>query len=405
MTFLANLPGMLAFRTRALRVQAGQRVLLWGVVCFALGFLAFVTVRNSVYADLPELSSGASEPVYSFLRLNLVQAVVYALLVYIPSIILLSNAMSGNGPGPSVSRQEYQSHGSVLLPLWGLIFLIAAPLQYFAPQFVVVGIVGISIGMCALLTLLGVYTVWAIRQLNYLSVAQALGVFAVSWFTLPVFFILTSFLFALPFFIMIPLMVLGYLWIQTRWASRAGEQASQQHLRSLMSNPKDADAHYQLGLLYLNRRNISVARGHFENALRIDPGDPDYYYHLGRCHETDGQWSRALEHYEETYRLSPEYRLGDVLREVGKAYLHTGNADKAVEFLRCFLAKRNSDPEGRYWLALALEKKGEKDEMRVQLELVMEQARSSPRFFRKENREWIYRARNKIRDIRFGILN
>lgn len=405
MTFLANLPGMLAFRTRALRAQAGQQVLVRGVVCFALGFLAFVTVRNSVYADLQELSPGPSEPVYSFLRLNLIQAVVYVLLVYLPAIILLSNAMSGNGPGLSVSRQEYQSHGSVFLPLWGLIFLIAAPLQYFAPQFLVVGIVGISIGMCALLTLLGVYTVWAIRQLNYLSVAQALGVFAVSWFTLPVFFILTSFLFALPFFIMIPLIYLGYLWIQTRRASRASEQAFQQHLCSLMSNPKDADVHYQMGLLQLDRGNVSVAREHFENALRIDPGDPDYHYHLGRCHEIDGQWSRALAQYEETYRLNPEYRLGDVLREVGKAYLHTGNADKAVESLRCFLAKRSSDPEGRYWLALALEKKEEKGEMRVQLELVMEQARSSPRFFRKENREWICRARKKIRDIRSGIRN
>ena len=150
MTFLANLLGMLAFRTRALRAQAGKRVLLWGVVCFALGFLAFVTVRNSVYADLPELSSGASEPVYSFLRLNLIQAVVFVLLVYIPAIILLSNAISGDGLGFSVSRQEYQSHGSALLPLWGLLFLIAAPLQYFAPQFLIVGIFGISIGMCAL---------------------------------------------------------------------------------------------------------------------------------------------------------------------------------------------------------------------------------------------------------------
>ena len=73
--------------------------------------------------------------------------------------------------------------------------------------------------MCAL-TLLVVYTVWAIQQLNYLSVAQAFGVFALSWFTLPVFFILTSFLFALPFFIMIPLIYLGYQWI--RPAGRPG---------------------------------------------------------------------------------------------------------------------------------------------------------------------------------------
>ena len=97
-----------------------------------------------------------------------------------------------------------------------------------------------------------------------------------------------------------------------------------------------------------------MARGYFENALRIDPGDPDYHYYLGRCHETEREWSQALEQYEETYRLNPEYRLGDILREVGKGYLHTGNVEKGIEFLRFFLAKRSSDPEGRYWLAVAL---------------------------------------------------
>ncbi len=403
MIFLANLPGMLAFRTGALRAQAGRQALAWGAVCFALGFLAFIAVRNSVYADLQELSSGPSEPVYAFLRLNLIQAVVFVLLVYIPSLLLLSNAISSDSPGLAVSRPEYQSHGSALLHLWGLIFLIAAPLQYFAPQFLVIGIVGISIGMCALLTLLGVYTVWAIRQLNCLSMAQALGVFAVSWFTLPVFFILTSFPSALLSAIVIPLFYRLYLWIRTYRESRSSEQAFQQHLRSLISNPTDAGAHCQMGLLHRSRKNVSAARRHFENALRIDPGNPDYHYHLGRCHECDEQWIRALEQYEETYRLDPEYGLGDVLREAGKGYLRTGNVEKAVEFLSRFLAKRSADPEGRYWLALALEKKGEKDEMRVQLELVMEQARSSPRASRKENREWIYRARNKIRESRSAI--
>jgi hypothetical protein len=97
--------------------------------------------------------------------------------------------------------------------------------------------------------------------------------------------------------------------------------------------------------------------------------------------------------------LNPEYGLGDIFREVGKGYLHTGSGEKAKEFLNFFLKKRDSDPEGRYWLAVALQKIGDLEQMRFQLNRILEQARSNPRFFRKENREWIYRARTMLREI------
>jgi hypothetical protein len=114
----------------------------------------------------------------------------------------------------------------------------------------------------------------------------------------------------------------------------------------------------------------------------------------------DGEWGPALEQYEETYSLNPEYGLGDIFREVGKGYLHSGRVEKGIEFLKFFLTKRSSDPEGRYWLAIALQKAGDSEQMRAQLNMIVEQARSNPRFFRKENREWVYRARGMIRDSR-----
>ncbi len=404
MTFLLDLLGMLAFQKRALRAQAERQTLILGVICFAAGFLAFGLVRNSVYATLPEFA-GQSEFIDSFFHLNLIQAVLFLSLAYIPAVIVLSNAISGNGLGLAVSRQEYRSHASALLPLWGLLFLIDAPLQYYAPQFLVIQDFGISIGMLVLLPLILIYTMWAIKQLNYLSGVQTLAVFALSWFTLPVYYLLTAFLMSLPFFIMIALFYFGYQWIRGHFASQVNERSFQQQLHTLTLNPQDADAHYQLGLIHLKRRNLDAARRYFENALKIDPADPDYHYSLGRAHEMNGDWAKALEQYEETYRLSPEYGLGDIFREVGKGYMHTGNTERGMEFLRFFLTKRNSDPEGRYWLAVALQKSGDIDQMRIQLNIILDQARSNPRFFSKENREWIYKARGMIRDSRFEIRN
>ncbi len=404
MTFLSDLLGMLAFRTPAIRTQAERQALLPGVICFTAGFVVFSLVRNAVYATLPDFAGPLESDDYFFL-IRFVQIALFLLLIYIPAVIILSNAISGDGLGLAVSRLEYRAHASALLPLWGLLFLLDAPLQFFAPQFLVVGVFGITIGMLVLLLLIVAYTVWGIQQLNYLSAAQAVGVFALSWFTLPLYYLLTSFFFALPLFIMIPVFYLGYQWIRGHFASLSSDRLFKQRLNSLTLNPQDADAHYQLGLLHLKRRNLVAAHKHFEDALRIDSTDPDYHYSLGRAHEIAGEWGKALEHYEETYRINPEYALGDIFREVGKAYLHTGNFEKGIEFLKYFLSKRGSDPEGRYWLAVAMQKSGDVEQMRLQLSTILEQARSNPRFFRKENREWIYRSRSLIRDSKSGSAN
>jgi tetratricopeptide (TPR) repeat protein len=393
---------MLALRTHALRAQAERRALVGGAVCFAAGFWAYVLVRNSVYASLLDLSSRQSFLIGTFIGFDLIQTVffiiLFLILIYVPAIILLSAAISGDGIGLSISRREYYAHLSVLLPLWGMLLLIAAPIQWLVPAILDFQWIEISIGMLVLLILLPIYTLWAIQKLNYLSIAQSVGVMVLSWFASPIYFLLISSLYALSFFIIIPLIYVGSQWIRSYSASHANERAFQQNLHTLTINPQDADAHYQLGLIHLERRNLDTARKCFEKAIEIDRRDPDYRYFLGRAFELKEAWGPALEQYEETYRLNPEYRLGDIFREVGKGYLNTGNIDKGSEFLNHFLTKRSSDPEGRYWLAIALKKSGNTEQMRFQLHMIVQQARANPGFFRKEHREWVYRARMMIRE-------
>jgi tetratricopeptide (TPR) repeat protein len=393
--YLTNLIGMLAFRTRSLRAAADGRALWRSFLLLSAGFLVFIFVRNSVYAVFQQPALDQAGFWDAFFRLNFIQAVLFLSLVYVPAVILLSNSIAGDGLGFSISREEYQSHISALFPLWGVLFLLAAPLQWLMPQFLVLagGMVGISIGLLILVIILALYSIWAIKELNYLSVAAALAVFVFSWLTLPVFYVLSSFLFALPLFIMLPLIYLAFQRWRGLLQARSGESDFKQHLQALTANPQDADAHYQLGLVHLKRGNLEAAGRYFGNALAIDPGDADYHYYLGRVYEIRADWQRALEQYEETYRLNPEYALGDIFREVGKGYLHTGKLEKAVEFLKFFLENRSSDPEGRYWLAVASQKLGNTEQLQLQLRTVLEQARSNPRFFRRENRKWLYRAR------------
>jgi hypothetical protein len=405
MTFISDLLGMLAFRPRAVRSLAEHQATVAGGVLFAAGYLAYTIVPSVAYARLPELASPQTIRIGYAVGFQLFQALLFLLVVYVPAIIVLSNAISGDGLGLSVSKQEYRAHVSALLPLWGAILLIMVPVKWLAPHFLTVeisainGMYEITIGML-LPILIIVYTLWVIRQLSYMFWVQALGVFALSFLTYPVYHVLTRFIFTLPLFILIPLIYWGSQWMRGYHAGRSGEREFRRHLDALTVNPQDADAQYQLGLLCLKRRDLGAARKYFESALKIDPTDADYHYYLARTYELQGEWRQALEECEETYRLSPEYGLGDIFREVGKGYLHTGNVAKAIEFLEFFLSQRGSDPEGRYWLAVALQKAGDTEQMRAQLNMITEQARSNPRFFRKENRQWIYRARQMIRDSR-----
>ena len=395
MNFLLDLMAMLAFRSRGLRALAARQALLPAYSILGCGFLAFVLARNAVHAELGPAEKGSL--FHSIFATNLIQALLFLSVVYVPAVISLSNAFAGDGLGLSFSRDEYRAHVSTLFPLWGILFAIATPLHWFLPHFLALGVFEIGTGLLGVGLLVGIYTVWAIKELNYVSPVAALGVFVLSWFTLPAFYLLTMFLFALPLFVLIPLLYLLFQRSRSLVAARVGVRNFQERLHGLTLNPQDADAHHQLGLIHLKRDNLDAAQRYFENALRIDSRDPDYYYYLGRVFEAKGDWPSALEQYEETYRLAPNYRLGDIFRDVGKAYLHNGQFEKAKEFLQFFLEKRNSDPEGRYWLAITFQKLSRDEEMRSQLNTVLEQARANPRFFKKENRQWLYRSRVLLR--------
>ena len=157
--------------------------------------------------------------------------------------------------------------------------------------------------MLVLLPLMLVYTLWALKQLNYLSVARTLAVFFLSFLTLPVYYVLTSFLVSVPFFIMIFLFYFGYQWVRGYFASQLNERTFKQHLHTLTLNSQDADAHYQLGLIHLKRGNLDVARRYFENALKIDPAigwDAEWvlakaYYQTGRYEDSLKMSQTALD--------------------------------------------------------------------------------------------------------------
>ena len=400
MTFLYNLLGLLAFRTQALRLQAEYRMIPGAIAIFSSGFLAYALVRNHVYGSLAEPTAPLIGPVHAFMVLNLIATIVFVSLVFLPGLLLLSNSIPGELPGFTFSSLEYRLHFSALLPVWGLLYLIAAPVQLFVPHFLSIGILDMSVGVFVRSILMAVYTVWVVKRLNFLTTIQSLSIFILCSFTLPVLFIPTYTWYAMLIVLLSGVICLFPRRLRRQLAKRADKRRVPQHLAVLASNAQDADANYQLGLFSLNNNDLYSAGKYFDTACRTAPDNPDYCYYLGRSYERKDQWPKALELYEETNRIHPEYGSGDIYRELGKAYLHTNNIEKAIECFKVFLNKRNMDPEARYWLAVALQRTGDTTQMIGELNRILYRAKADRSLFGGKNRHWVLASRDMLREAR-----
>ncbi len=398
MTSLRDIPGLLRLRNESLRSLAGRTSPLLPLCIFLAGFLAFGLVRNAVYAELRE--QAAAGPLGCLFALNLIPALVYFVFILVPLLISLSNALAGDGLGFSLSRREYRTWLMVLLPLWGVLFLIAAPVQWWLPHFLILGEVGISIGFLVLSSLMIFYTIWSTGRLAGVPPPIAAAVVVLSCLTLPLFQLLADKPYGALLALVAAVILLCWTHFKDRAAGARVERAIEQRIAGLEVRLQDAEAQHRTGLMQLQLGRLKAAAASLERAIDLQPDLPEHHYNLGRVFEAGGDWPAALARYETARELAPDCCQGQVVREAGKGYLHTGAADKAVELLRSFLREHPSDPQARYWLAVALQRADRMEEMGIQLATLLEQARSNPGLARREKREWVLRARALVRSSR-----
>jgi tetratricopeptide (TPR) repeat protein len=65
--------------------------------------------------------------------------------------------------------------------------------------------------------------------------------------------------------------------------------------KSLALDPRSADAHLQLGILYHDQRREQDAISEFDAAIRLKPDDPDAHYHLAQAYLRTGDKERGQE--------------------------------------------------------------------------------------------------------------
>ncbi|HYE15225.1 MAG TPA: tetratricopeptide repeat protein, partial [Pyrinomonadaceae bacterium] len=175
--------------------------------------------------------------------------------------------------------------------------------------------------------------------------------------------------------------------------------AFRQNLEAATLNPADASAHYNLGLLHMQRSELTEARARFERAVEIDPSEADAHYQLGRIARSEGRLAEAIEHFGRAVALDDAHAQHEIWREVGATYLAAGQFDDARDALRRFIDKRESDPEALYLMGRAHFGLGDTRGAREWMQRCVEAVRTAPAYKYRADKRWLNEAQQFLRTL------
>ena len=341
---------------------------------------------------------------FSFEPTRFYEPVILISLFYVPATILLMSLFGGVGNFGIILRRDYAALAVCTLSAWA-----AAHLPF--------ALIGIALAATATVmqpplyfalwvasgALFGIFMVFALRTVFGAGYGVAILTVALSWLSLSggmyVLRYVTPHLFS-PFLLFwFAIIFGGALLGGARSFSNAFRQRQnlKRFLHNATVNPRDADAHVQLGLIYLGRRQETRAVEHLNKAFEIDPGEIDANYELGKAARGNGDLQKAIEHFSNVVEQNDKHSLSEVWREIGATYLEAGMLAEAREALEKFVDRRSFDAEGLYYLGRVLKQQGETEKAREMFEQAVESAKTSPEFRRRDNiRHWSKLARKEL---------
>jgi tetratricopeptide (TPR) repeat protein len=171
-------------------------------------------------------------------------------------------------------------------------------------------------------------------------------------------------------------------------SSFGARQSFKRYLEAATINPRDAEAHYQLGLIHLQRRRLDEAAARFARAVEIDPREVDAHYQLGRIARGQGRLEDARRHFDAVVSRDERHASHEIWREVGATYLDSESHEHARWALAKFVEQRSHDPEGLYLLGRALSSLGQAEPAREMFRRCIEAVDTMPRYLRRKAGPW-----------------
>lgn len=112
--------------------------------------------------------------------------------------------------------------------------------------------------------------------------------------------------------------------------------------RVLELEPTHAAAHINLGTLYYNRQEFSLAERHYRKAIEGDPRYALAYFDLGNVLDETGRVQEAIQTYKTALQLAPTY--ADAHYNLALAYEKTREPRKALKHWQAYVKLDTSGP-------------------------------------------------------------
>lgn len=355
---------LLQLYSRPLRAMSG--ILDLGSCLFSAA-LAFL-VSYFLYRPLPFLSP--------------ITPIVLGAVAFVPACIFLVTRLSTGTAFEQALFRDFAPLLACTFMAWTAAHIPAIFLVRLSPVFYLAGLIYFAgLAVCALRVIFSV-SWWQAAGITVLSLAIAAGTLALYG----QFRHVTGYLLS-PFFLFY-----AYRYfsgdVESLGKGLRSRQNFRKNLEAATVNPRDADAHTQLGLIYQQRHQFDQAIERFERAIAIDPAETEAHLQLGRIAREQGRLDDAIRHFQVSARLDVRHSSHEVLRDYGGVQLQLGRYDIARQSLEPYIEKRPYDPEGQYYYGEALRHLGRIAEAKTAYEACIEAASTAPSHRRRQLAKW-----------------
>jgi tetratricopeptide (TPR) repeat protein len=121
--------------------------------------------------------------------------------------------------------------------------------------------------------------------------------------------------------------------------------AVKQYQKIIETNPNDAEAYYNIGIVYYGEKKYDESKAQFQKAIEIYPDFAEAYYSLGVVHYAEANYDKAVEAFLKAIQIDPRnyeaiYQLGVVYGIKKDKIQAVAQVDKLKELSRNELARK-----------------------------------------------------------------
>ncbi len=321
--------------------------------------------------------------------------------IYVPGTLLIAGLVGRLGGFGRLLSRDYASLLTCTAMAWSAAALPLAAVSFLALGLPLQILIAVAIACGLFFAVLMFYAVRTVmgtdNQASAITVALSCGpLLLVAYGAMPI--ISSLGWLASPFFLFY-----AYYYLGGELGSIGSGLRSRQSFRRMLEaaavNPHDAEAQYQLGLLYQQRRQFSQAIERFEKAVAIDPSETDAHFQLGRIAREQGRLQEALERFQTVINQNEKHASSEILREIGALYLAAKQFEHARTHLAVYAERRPYDTEGLCYYGQTLEQLGETEAARHAFQQSIEAARTAPHFRRHLTAKWSRLSQKHLRRL------